>query len=192
MLYSSFFCYCLSPVCPSGLFQWSPLWRFPPNTSVSRSRVSPLCSFSTLEISLLHHLSPFPGPCQLIYSQPESWELCYIQWEFLEPQTQEAASQATLRTAPRSQRRKPGYIGVFPQRAGRRNIKRLFLIKTIHLRSRNLAFFYIWEDVRAWAHWNHSFSMHLHYLGPVFCFHILSFLRLHHREWLIVDCGRNC
>ena len=26
-----------------------------------------------------------------------------------------------------------------------------------------------WEDVRIWAHWNHSFNMHLSYPGPVFC-----------------------
>ena len=28
----------------------------------------------------------------------------------------------------------------------------------------NLALFYIWEDVRVWAQWNHSFDMHLSYL----------------------------
>ena len=29
---------------------------------------------------------------------------------------------------------------------------------------------YIWEDVRVWAHWNHSFDMHVSYLGPVSSF----------------------
>ena len=30
--------------------------------------------------------------------------------------------------------------------------------------------FYVWEDVRAWAQWSHSFDMHLSFLGqyPVF------------------------
>ena len=28
---------------------------------------------------------------------------------------------------------------------------------------------YVWEDARVWAHWNHSFDMHLRYLGPVSC-----------------------
>ena len=28
---------------------------------------------------------------------------------------------------------------------------------------------YVWEDARVWAHWNHSFDMHLSYLGPVSC-----------------------
>ena len=29
--------------------------------------------------------------------------------------------------------------------------------------------FYVGEDARIWVHWNHSFEMHLTYLGPVFC-----------------------
>ena len=33
----------------------------------------------------------------------------------------------------------------------------------------NLALFSVWEDAKLWAHWNHSFDMHLSYLGPVFC-----------------------
>ena len=28
---------------------------------------------------------------------------------------------------------------------------------------------YVWEDARAWAHWNHSFVMCLSYLGPGSC-----------------------
>ena len=32
-----------------------------------------------------------------------------------------------------------------------------------------LVLFYVWEDARVWAHWNHSFDMHLSYLGPVSC-----------------------
>ena len=34
----------------------------------------------------------------------------------------------------------------------------------------NLVLFYVWEDARVWAHWNHSLDMHLNYLGPVSCF----------------------
>lgn len=29
--------------------------------------------------------------------------------------------------------------------------------------------FYVWEDARVWADWNHPFDMHLSYLGPVSC-----------------------
>ena len=29
--------------------------------------------------------------------------------------------------------------------------------------------FYVWEDPRVWAHWNHSFDLHLSSLGPVSC-----------------------
>ena len=41
------------------------------------------------------------------------------------------------------------------------------LKKVICLKVRNLALFYVWEDARLWAHWNHSFDMHLTYLGPI-------------------------
>ena len=42
-----------------------------------------------------------------------------------------------------------------------------------------MGLFYVWEDVRVWAHWTPSFCMHLRYLGPVSCaFYILSSLRL--------------
>ena len=34
----------------------------------------------------------------------------------------------------------------------------------------NLALLYVWEDARARAQWNHSFDVHLNYLGPVSCF----------------------
>ena len=53
--------------------------------------------------------------------------------------------------------------------------------------SRNLALFYVWEDARGSALWNHSFHMHFSYLGLVSCvFHILllQFLSAHHKEWL--------
>ena len=36
--------------------------------------------------------------------------------------------------------------------------------------------FSVCNDAGIWAHWNHSFDTHLSYLGPVSCFHILSFL----------------
>ena len=32
-----------------------------------------------------------------------------------------------------------------------------------------LVFFYVWEDARVRAHWNHSFHMHLSCSGPVSC-----------------------
>ena len=41
------------------------------------------------------------------------------------------------------------------------------LKKTRYPRLRNLALFYVWEDAKVWSHWNHSFDMHLNYLGPV-------------------------
>ena len=33
----------------------------------------------------------------------------------------------------------------------------------------NLAGFHGRDDIRVWGHWNHSFDVHLSYLGPVSC-----------------------
>ena len=65
------------------------------------------------------------------YSQPKSWELCFIRWEFLGLQTWETASPVTQRelTTPRRRGEEPGYIEVLQQRAGSLNIKRLLLLK---------------------------------------------------------------
>ena len=46
----------------------------------------------------MSNYSQIHGGCELKkYSQPRSWELCFIQWEFLGLQGQEAASQVALR-----------------------------------------------------------------------------------------------
>ena len=42
--------------------------------------------------------------------------------------------------------------------------------------------FYVWEDAGVWAHWNHSFDMHLNSVGRVVCFSsffVCLFLGLH-------------
>ena len=39
--------------------------------------------------------------------------------------------------------------------------------RTRYLKLMNWALFCVWEDARVGAHWNHSFDMHLSYLGPV-------------------------
>ena len=49
-------------------------------------------------------------------------------------------------------------------------MERLLLKKSRQRKSMNLALFYVWEDVRVWAHWNHSFDVCLSCLGPVSCF----------------------
>ena len=54
------------------------------------------------------------------------------------------------------------------------NIKSFYKLKTRYPMSRNLELLYVWVDARVWAHWNHSFDMHLTYLESVFSFHILS------------------
>ena len=46
----------------------------------------------------------------------------------------------------------------------------------------DLALFCGWEDAKVWAHWNHSFGVHLSSLGPVSC--AFPSLRGHHWGWL--------
>ena len=84
-------------------------------------------------------------------------------------QAQKAASQVILRELLRGDEGGARIYRVLQQKAGSLNFKRLLLKKTRYLKWRNLVLFYIWEDARVWAHWNHSFDVHLSYLGPVSC-----------------------
>ena len=49
------------------------------------------------------------------------------------------------------------------------------------IKLRNLAF-YVWEDASLWAHWIHSFYMHLSYLGS----NPVSLLTLRGGRWLLL------
>ena len=102
-------------------------------------------------------------------SQPKIWELCFIKWKFLGLQAWERASQVTLRELLWRGRGRVWLYRNSQQRAGSLNIKSIFVNENQNLRLREGALFYIWEDERVIAHWNHSFHMHLSYLGPVSC-----------------------
>ena len=39
--------------------------------------------------------------------------------------------------------------------------------ETRYVSLRSLALFFVQEDARVWVYWNHSFDLHLRYLGPV-------------------------
>ena len=39
--------------------------------------------------------------------------------------------------------------------------------ETRYVSLRSLALFFVQEDARVWVYWNHSFDLHLSYLGPV-------------------------
>jgi len=73
-------------------------------------------------------------------------------------------------------------------------IKRILLIQENQISQvKECSTFYVWEDARVWAHWNHSLHMPLRYLGPVSCFshpppHKL--LSAHHRKWLQPDISQ--
>ena len=55
-----------------------------------------------------------------------------------------------------------------------------------HLKLKNLALSYVWEDTSVWAHWNHSFDMYHSYLGSVSC--IFTFWV---SSWLTIGNGCN-
>lgn len=60
------------------------------------------------------------------------------------------------------------YIGGFATKT--RNIKRLLIIKeTQTFQGMEFSIFLCMGRCKIWAHWNHSFYMHLSYLGPVSC-----------------------
>ena len=71
-----------------------------------------------------------------------------------------------------------GYIGVLQQWVSSGNIRRLVLKKIRNPNVRNLALFYVWEDVKVWAHWNHSFDIPQLSGASILCFYIPS----HYRE----------
>ena len=78
-----------------------------------------------------------------------------------------------------------GYTGVLQQRVGSGNIKRLVLKKTGNPNVRNFVLFYVWEDARVWAHWNHSFDIPQLSGASILCFYIPS----HHKEcWKSAGC----
>ena len=76
-----------------------------------------------------------------------------------------------LRDRSKEVRGEPGYYRSFcktnKKQADRPSEDYCSLKKNIHLKLVNLALFYVWEDARVWAQWNHSFDMYLSYPGPV-------------------------
>ena len=51
------------------------------------------------------------------------------------------------------------------QRIGHNWATKTHFFSPRHFKLMNLAFLYVWEDAEVWAHWNHSFDIHLSYLG---------------------------
>ena len=78
------------------------------------------------------------------YSQPKSWEFCFIQWGILGPQdrARDIISSDPERNASRTREKDSLYRSFATSiRAGSLNIKRLLLKKTKYLKLRNLALF---------------------------------------------------
>ena len=71
-------------------------------------------------------------------------------------------SQPALRDGSKEVKEESGYIGVLQQRPGSQNIKRLLLIKENQTSQVNdFTVFLCLGRLRVWAHWNHSFDVHL-------------------------------
>ena len=64
------------------------------------------------------------------------------------------------KTAPRRQEGDSGYIQICNKGSRQSEHQRS------NIKLKNLAFF-VWKDASLWAHWIHSFHMHLSYLGPM-------------------------
>ena len=112
------------------------------------------------------------------YSQPQSWELFFFFWcKFLGLQIQKTVPQITSENSSEEVEGTRLYRSFTTKGAGRLNFKRLLLMKENQLSQvKKFRLFSVCKDARIWAHWNHPFDTHLSYLGPVSCFHILSFL----------------
>ena len=78
-------------------------------------------------------------------------------------------SQIILRACSEEARGEPGYIGVFAPKDQVVGTSKDYCSskKTRHLKLMNFTLFCVWEDAKVWAHRNHSFDLHLIYLGWV-------------------------
>ena len=108
--------------------------------------------------------------CWKRFAQCESWELSFTCGR-RKTDSWQAMIQRALRNCSKEEGEEElGYAEVWEQRVDNLNTKRLLLMKENQISQlRNLALVYLWEDARVWAHWNHSFHMHLSYVGPIPC-----------------------
>ena len=103
------------------------------------------------------------------------WELCFIQWEFVGPQTRDAASHVTLRDCFKEAKG----TGVLQQKAESLNIKRLLLIKEDQIcQAKKFSTFLYMGRCRSLGSLK-SFLWYAPQLSEVsiLCFHIVSILR---------------
>ena len=103
-------------------------------------------------------------------TQPESWELCLFGGlaEDLSPGGNLSDSSEGL--VWRCKARNQDIEEVLLKQPGGGNIKKLLLIKEKQISQVNDFSVFLRKNARVWAHWNHSFDMHLNYLGSVSCF----------------------
>ena len=105
-------------------------------------------------------------------AQPKSWELCFIWWTFWALKPGRQLLKIVLRGRSKEVREEP--LQDIQEFCSKNQVVRTSkddcqLKKTKHLKLTNLTLFYVWEDARVWAYWNHSFAMHLSCPGPVSC-----------------------
>ena len=118
----------------------------------------------------IHSLDTYETPVDQKKAQPKSWGLCFIQWTCWGLKPGNSLSDSFEGFFLRGKGGARLYINrSLKKKTNSQNIERLLLKKTKHLKSMNLVLFYGWEDTGVWVHWNHSFDIHLTYLGPVSC-----------------------
>ena len=159
--------------CPKA---WGHL-RTPTNSDVSlKSPPQPCDAFRQPQLLSAACLCPLGEK----KAQPKSWELCFI-WQtswWCKPGTALSDhSEGPLQRGKggarvyRSFYNKHQVVGTSKDYCSSE--------KTTHLKLRNSELFYVWEDARVWAHWNHSSNVHLSCLGPVS--HVFS-------AWVTLGC----
>ena len=119
------------------------------------------------------------------HTQPKCWELCLSQRTLWGLQGWVTASRKYRQAVLKREEEEPGYIGVLATEDQIVWTSKDYcqLKKLRHIKWMTLVLFYVWEEARVWAHWNHSFHMYLSYVGPVSC--PFSSPWYHHWGWML-------
>ena len=114
--------------------------------------------------------------CEIMFTK-EHAQLESCEWSFIWSKMRTVAWERAPRFWETASRRQQGESGCMQCNKGRRQCEH----QRSGIKLRNLAF-YVWEDASLWAHWIHSFYMHLSYLGS----NPVSLLTLRGGRWLLL------
>ena len=86
-------------------------------------------------------------------------------WERVLFGRQKTASQAARKDSCGEVKEEPGFIALIATQTWQSGHQKILFLKE---NQTTQVSFYAWEDASGRAHWNHSFDLHLGYLGPEF------------------------